>query len=324
MALLGARRRIGDMGKPAMCEHELSSIDREYLTPRAFQIRVSEERYVRGYDVGPTDAPPVIRLHGTPGSGLNGIVNYVATAPIFCRLIALDRQGYGGSTPAPGRKVKDIAELVGVVMDHLLIERAAVFGASGGGPHALATAALLPDRISRVASLAGIGPSFGPGFNYADNQVPLMQEEMLMARAGRDASRDYYRRVIARDDDPEIAAGLYCENDLRVGRFVTEVYGGIRKHIESRLGLNDQSYSVEEAYLDDFHSFTAPWEFDLASISVPVRIYHGLADIMVPPAHSRWLQSQIPNAELELFPKLGHSFEQLMPHVYAWLAQGGR
>ncbi|MER9770137.1 alpha/beta hydrolase [Mesorhizobium sp. M0189] len=248
-------------------------------------------------------------------------MNYVATGPIFCRLIAVDRQGYGGSTPAPGRKVRDIADIVEAVLDHRSVDVAAVYGASGGGPHSLATAALLPDRISRAASLAGIGPSFGPGFDYGHGQVPLMREEIVMARASLDASRDFYRRVLANEEEPDIEAGIYSDNDRRIKRFVNEILAPVRNKIERQLGLPEHRFSVEDAYVDDFHSFASPWGFELGSIAVPVRIFHGLSDIMVPPCHSQWLQTQIPNASLELFPNVGHNFEQLMPHIFAWLAQ---
>ncbi|MER9159327.1 alpha/beta hydrolase [Mesorhizobium sp. M0778] len=250
---------------------------------------------------------------------MDGIVNYVASGAVFCRFVTFDRQGYGGSTPMPGRKVSDIAAVVKAVLDRLAVEVAAVYGISGGGPHALATAALLPERILRVASLGGIGPSFGPGFDYAVGQVPLMREEILVARSGPDASREYYRRAVSQLNTPEIEKQVYSENDRRIGRFRSEVLAPVRQKIEQQLGLPDSRYSQEDAYVDDFQSFASPWGFELGSIGIPARFFHGLADMMVPPRHSEWLQSQIPNAGLELFPNVGHRLDQLMPHVFAWL-----
>ncbi|WP_352764324.1 alpha/beta hydrolase [Mesorhizobium sp. M0189] len=167
-------------------------------------------RTVRAYEVRPPDVPLVVGIHGTPSTGLRDIVNYVATGAVFCRLVTFDRQGYGGSTPQPGRKVSDIATIVDAVLDHLSVDAASVYGNSGGGPHALATAALLPERISRVACLAGIGPSFGPRFDYAEGQTPLMLEEILTARSGRDVSHAFFKRTVdLRLNDPQCDAAYF-------------------------------------------------------------------------------------------------------------------
>ncbi|MER9896065.1 alpha/beta hydrolase [Mesorhizobium sp. M0119] len=294
---------------------EKASAGDAYLTPRVFEVEISGGRTIRAYEVGPPDVPLVVGIHGTPNTGLGHIVNYVASGAIFCRLVTFDRQGYGGSTPQPGRKVSDIAPVVEAILTHLSVDIAAVFGSSGGGPHALAAAALLPNRISRVASLAGGGPNFGPGFDCADGQVPLMREEIVEARKGPDASRQFYRRVAASRHDPEIEKELYSLNDRRIRRLLAP----LSENLAQQLALPDSPYLEEDAYVDDYQSFVSPWGFELGSIQVPVRFFHGLADLMVPPRHSEWLQSQIPNASLELFPNVGHTFSQLMPHVFAWL-----
>src|SRR6266508_464462 len=121
---------------------------------------------------------------GRPTTGMSHVVKYVAIGAVFCRLVTFDRPGYGGSTPQPGRKVSDIAPVVEAVLDHLSVDVAAVYGHSGGGMLALATAALLPERVSRVAVLAGNGPNSGPGFAYTAGQVPIMADEILPARRG--------------------------------------------------------------------------------------------------------------------------------------------
>ncbi|TIW06045.1 MAG: alpha/beta hydrolase [Mesorhizobium sp.] len=295
-----------------------SAVDK-YLTPRAFTVRISEHESVRVYEVGPPDVPVVIGIHGTPSSGVNEVLKYVATGPVFCRLVTFDRQGYGCSTPRPGRKVRDIVPIIEAVLNRLSLDVAAVYGVSGGGPHALAAAALLPDRISRVASIGGIGPNFGPGFDYMDGQIPLARQEMLAARSDLDALRDFYRRYIVTMDMPDVGKQWFSENDLRVSRFMREVMASVKKKIEQQLSLHEADFSQENAYIDDFQSFASPWGFELGSIKIPSRFFHGLADLMVPRRHSEWLQSQIPNAGLELFPNFGHTLSQIMPHVFAWL-----
>ncbi|RUX51280.1 alpha/beta hydrolase [Mesorhizobium sp. M4A.F.Ca.ET.050.02.1.1] len=295
-----------------------SAVDK-YLTPRAFTVRMSEHESVRVYEVGPPDVPVVIGIHGTPSSGVNEVLKYVATGPVFCRLVTFDRQGYGCSTPKPGRKVRDIAPIIEAVLDRLSLNVAAVYGVSGGGPHALAAAALLPDRISRVASCGGIGPNFGQGFDYMDGQILLARQEMLAARSDPDALREFYRRYIVTMDMPDVEKEWFSQNDIHVSRFMREVMAPLKDRIEQHLNIKEPLFSQEDAYIDDFQSFASPWGFDLGSIGVSARFFHGLADIMVPPRHSEWLQSQIPNAGLELFPNLGHTLSQIMPHVFAWL-----
>ncbi|BCG97402.1 hypothetical protein MesoLj131a_62660 [Mesorhizobium sp. 131-2-1] len=190
-----------------------------------------------------------------------------------------------------------------------------MYGKSGGGPHAVAVAALLPTRISRVASLAGGGPNSGPGFDCTDGQAPLMREEILEARKGPEASREYYRRLIVKMGNPD-EQQLYSWNDRRIMRSPAP----LRENLVQQLGLSGSPYSEEDAYVDDVQSFVSPWGFEFGSIKVPVRFFHGLDDLMVPPCHSEWLQRQIPTAGLELFPNIGHNLSQLMPHVFAWLA----
>ncbi|ASP89440.1 alpha/beta hydrolase (plasmid) [Sinorhizobium meliloti] len=286
------------------------------LTPRVIYVNMSDGRTVRAYEVGPPDVPLVIGIHGTPSTGLSHIVNYVATAPIFCRLVAFDRPGYGGSTPSPGRKVSDVAPVVEAVLDHLAVDRAAVYGHSGGGMLALATAALLPKRILRVACSAGNGPnSSSDGFDYTKGQSRLMREEIIEARKGPQASREFYREVTARLRDPEIKRQLFSANDLRVERLLAPLVDQIAR----RLALADTTYSEEDAYVDDAQSWASPWGFDLGSITVPTRFFHGLEDMMVSRRHSEWMKSQVPNSGLELFPHYGHDLAQLVPHILAWL-----
>ncbi|MES0064104.1 alpha/beta hydrolase [Mesorhizobium sp. M0041] len=294
---------------------ESSSIEK-YLTPRVFDVQMPGGSTVRAYEVGPPDVPVVIGIHGTPSIGLGHIVNYVASGAIFCRLVTFDRPGYGGSTPQPGRKVRDIAPVVEAILDHLSVDIAAVFGHSGGGMLALATAALLPKRISRAAFLGGNGPNFGPGgFDYADGPSPLMREEIIEARKGPGGSREFYRRVAANWHNPEIEHQLYPENDLRIERLLAP----LKDKIAGQLALSASPYSEEDAYVDDTQAWVSPWGFELGSITVPTRLFWGLKDLFAARRHSEWLQTQIPNSSLELFPHVGHSFSQLMPHVLAWL-----
>lgn len=312
-----SRLEASAVSQSAEATEEQSAIE-QYLTPRVFEVPMSQGRTVRAFEVGPRDGPLVIGIHGTPSSGLAHIVNYVASGALFCRLVSFDRPGYGGSTPQPGRKVCDIVPIVEAILDHLSADVAAVYGHSAGGMLALATAALRPQRITRAACSGANGPNFGVGgFDHLDGQVPLVREEFIEARKGPEASHAFYRRIYPDLHSPEIQKQLLSENDLRIAR----LQAPLREKLTQQLALAESPYSEEDAYVDDLQSWVSPWGFELGSITVPTLIVHGLADLWVPRCHAEWMHTQIHNSSLELFPHFGHGLGQLMPHVLAWLVQ---
>ncbi len=122
-------------------------------------ITVKDGREIRIIEAGRSDGIPVIEHHGTPDSRLL-YDRWVEDAEICrIRLISYDRPGYGGSSPRPGRTVADAAEDVAAIAQALGLKRLLVWGASGGGPHALACAVLLPDLVVAAAALASVAPA---------------------------------------------------------------------------------------------------------------------------------------------------------------------
>ncbi|SJM30106.1 putative Alpha/beta hydrolase fold protein [Mesorhizobium delmotii] len=275
-------------------------------------------RTVRAYEVGPPDGPLVVAIHGAPSTGLSHVTNYVANGALFCRLVTFDRQGYGGSTPQPGRKVCDIVPIVEAILDHLSVDTAAVYGHSAGGMHALATAALLPKRISRLLCSGANAPDFVSGASeHLDKLSPLVRQEILEARKGPEGSRAFYRRWYPHFRDPEIEKQFLTENDRRVAR----LHAPFRDKIAQQLALPEPLYSEEDAYVDDMQSWLAPWGFDVDSVTVPTRIVYGLEDLWVTRRDVEWMHAQIPNSTLDLIPHFGHNLSQLIPHIFAWLVQ---
>lgn len=303
--------------QPESVDAQISAAAREidqFLKPEVRNITYGGG-VIRAFDIGPKDAPTVIGLHGTPSSGLSQIVPYIASGAIFCRLVTFDRPGYGGSTPQPGMKVRDTAPIIERIMDFLAVKQASVFGHSGGGPLALAAAALLGDRIVRAASLAGVGPSRGPGFDYVDGSSQPMRDEIVAARAGPLASRQFYEKMLNPQFRPLITEQIYALNDLRLR---TLQQAAVEK-LRTELGLAASEFPVEDAYVNDVQSWVSDWGFNFRDIKQPVRFFHGAADLMVTPRHSIWLSKQISGATVELFEHFGHNLSPLMPHVYAWL-----
>ena len=140
---------------------------------------------VRQY--GAVDGHPVVMHHGTPGSGVQSADVGRAAEAAGLRLVCYDRAGYGGSTAAPGRDVAAVAADIEAVADALGIARFATWGYSGGGPHVLATAALLGERVTRAAAWCSVAPADGEGLDFTAGMADANVEEFGLAQRGRDA-----------------------------------------------------------------------------------------------------------------------------------------
>jgi len=235
------------------------------------------------------------------------------------RLLSYDRPGYGGSDPAPGRAVADAAADIAAIAETLGIERFAVHGGSGGGPHALACAAQLPGRVVAAASLAGVAPWEAEGLDWLDGMGQDNLDEFGAVLAGEEKLRSYLveQRDAMLAGSPDAVAetlrSLLCPPDLAV--LTGEVASSLHAQVEA--GIAD---SIEGWVEDDF-VFLHPWGFELADIRVPVQVWHGVQDQFVPVAHGRWLAERIPGAETRIYEEDGHLTLQLarIGDVHAWL-----
>lgn len=278
-------------------------------------------RTLRVLEAGDPNGPTVVVHHGTPGSRVlwRGLVEDAEARGI--RLFSYDRPGYGGSDPDPARDVAAAARDVGAIADALDVERLAVEGGSGGGPHALACAALLSDRVVAVASLAGIAPYSAQRLDWLDGMGQDNLEEFEAAVKGREALEDYLlaeRHALLAGDAEAVALALHSllsPPDLAVlsGEVARFFYQQIRTGIVDRI----------EGWLDDDLAFVRPWGFDVAQIEAPVQVWHGVQDRFVPIAHGRWLADRIPRAEVQIYENEGHLTVQLehIGDVHGWLCE---
>ncbi len=156
-------------------------------------VTTPDGRTLRLYQAGAGDGPVVLVHHGTPMSGLLFDPHVRDAEERGIRLIGYDRPGYGGSTPAPGRSVADVADDVRAIADAVEVERLAVWGISGGGPHALACAALASDRVAAVASLASVAPIDAEGLDWFAGMGQTNLDEFDLARRGREVLEVYLR-----------------------------------------------------------------------------------------------------------------------------------
>lgn len=256
-------------------------------------LDLPDGRTLHVYDVGPTDAALTVYYHhGTPNTGAPPEPLFPTARRLGIRWLSHDRPGYGPSTPHPGRTFASVADDVARVADARGVQRFAVLGSSGGGPHALACAALLPDRVRGVAILAGIGPFDADGLDFFAGMASAGVAEMTAATRGAEELRRVLTEETTGDgSDAFTAADIAALNGewAWIGRIAGEAMRG---------GLTGM--------VDDNLSSVRPWGFDLSRVTAPVLLLHGVDDRMVPCAHGEWLADHLPTARLRLSPGDGH------------------
>jgi pimeloyl-ACP methyl ester carboxylesterase len=258
------------------------------------ELVLADGRVVHVYDSGPTTGAElaVFWMHGTPQNGLppQPLVDLGALGRT--RWLSHDRPGYAGSDPQPGRTVASVAADVAAIADAAGIDRFAVLGASGGGPHALACARLLGRRVTAAAVLAGVAPYDAPGLDWYAGMGEAGVAEFQAAVAGR---HELWAHLCAEQYDPT----MFAPTD------VTALEGG--RYAPWLLStLADALVHGGSGLIDDDLAFVAPWGFDVADITVPALFVHGTDDRFVPIAHSRWLAARCPGAERREAPGEGH------------------
>lgn len=243
------------------------------------------------YDTGADDGRlAVFWHHGTPNIGAPPEPLFPASERLGIRWISYDRPGYGGSTPRPGRDVASAATHVSAVADALGIDRFAVVGHSGGGSHALACAAVMPERVVGVVGVAGLAPFGAEGLDWFAGMSDSGAASLRAAAEGRaakerhEATAEYDPEMFTPEDHAALSGSWSWLLDV-VGPAVEAGPGGL---------------------IDDDLAYVAPWGCDLARITAPALLLHGGRDRIVPLSHGEWLARHCPPAELRPYPADGH------------------
>ncbi|WP_433656111.1 alpha/beta fold hydrolase [Nocardia sp. CA-128927] len=269
-------------------------------------IRLSDGRVVRAYDSEHEGhAGVLVWQHGSPQTGALLDPLLEATTARGIRLVSYGRPGYGGSTRLPGRNVASAAHDVEQVADAFGVERFAVMGASGGGPHALACAAELPDRVTGAVCLAGIAP-FTDEYDWFAGMVS--PGGLKAAIDGAEA-----RARFAETAEFDTASFISADWDALAGQW-------------SSLGADAQraGEAGSEGLVDDDVAFVDPWAIDLGAITAPVLLVQGGQDRVVPPSHADWLHRRLPKAQLWSRPADGHvSVLHACADAMDWLRANG-
>lgn len=253
------------------------------------EVRLDDGRTLIVHDTG-RDAARGLALvwhHGSPQTGAPPAPLVSAAAERGIRLVSYGRPGYGGSTPQPGRTVASAAADVGQIADALGLSQFAVMGASGGAPHALACAALLPDRVTGVVCLAGLAPRIDDFDWFAGMSAPGGLRAALEGREARAryAETDQFDTESFIPADWAALSGAWSSLGADAGRAIAAGPGGL---------------------IDDDVAFVGEWGFDVGSVAAPTLVVQGGADRIVPPSHADWLVRHCSSAELWLRPRDGH------------------
>jgi len=247
---------------------------------------------------------PLVVHHGTPGAGVPYEPFVQAAAQRGLRYVAYSRPGYADTPRREGRSVGDCAADVAALLDELGADRCYTAGWSGGGPHALACAALLGDRVIKAATVAGVAPWDAEGLDWKAGMGEENLEEFAAIEEGPDALRAFLEAARASltgvTADQVVAAlgDLIGEADRRAvpGPFAAWLAEGFR------IALANSS----DGWFDDDVAISRDWGFELGGIDVPVTIWQGGDDRMVPFAHGQWLVAHVPGATPALRPGDGH------------------
>lgn len=284
-------------------------------------ITTEDGRQLSVIEDGDPNGIPILFQHGTPGSKLLFQPWIDDALEKNIRLLSYNRPGFGGSTPCPGRKIADVAQNVTAIAKTLDIDRLLTWGISGGGPHALACAALLPDLVTAVASLACPTPYGIEDFDWIAGMGKGALDEINAALEGRAAleafteNETYSIKSATAEQLVAVFQNYISPPDAEV---LTKDYAQFT--LDSILtGIHES----REGWVDDNLAFISDWGFSLDQIKVPVLLMQGAQDHIVPLSHYEWLAVNIPGVDARLLPDDGHLSLKVncIPQVHTWLLE---
>jgi pimeloyl-ACP methyl ester carboxylesterase len=271
---------------------------------RVLSVPLPDGRTLEAVDEGDPNGTLLIFHHGSPGAAVAFEPFDRATSERGIHLVTLSRAGFGDSSRDEGRNVGSAAADAAALADHLGAERFVTLGWSGGGPHALACAALIPERVEAAATIAAVAPYDAEGLAWTDGMGESNRIEYPLA--ARDPNE------LLRWMQPQVEALAAVQPDEIVSALRSLISEVDEAEVTGVLGeLLATSFHRAFAkgvwgWYDDDLAFVRPWGFELASIRVPVSVWQGRQDLMVPFAHGEWLVAHVPTARARLRPEHGH------------------
>ena len=267
-------------------------------------MKAADGRELEVVTAGPEDGTPLFVLHGTPGAADLFEPSVAAAAERGLRLVAYSRPGYGASDRHEGRTVADCAADVASIADALGFDRFHTIGGSGGGPHSLACARLLPERVISAATIASGAPFDAEGLDWTAGMGKENIDEFAAAQAGEAELRAFL------EHEAESMAGA-------AGADIVKALGDLVSEVDARALTGEfgaylaaqMEHSLSSGiwgWFDDDVAFVSDWGFDLDGIEVPVSLWHGAQDRFVPIAHGEWLARHVSGARVTMRDGDGH------------------
>ena len=278
------------------------------------QFKLKDGRELEILDNGINSDQAIIFHHGTPGHATAWLSWLDEAAAAGVRALSYSRAGYGTSDRNPGRSVISINSDIAQVLDGKGINKFVAIGWSGGGPHALANT-FEPRNVGAI-SLAGVGAFGVDDLNFLEGMGPENHDEFGAALKGESVITQWM-------NDNAVAMKNVSGNDIR------EAFGGLIGEADKEVleGATADAMAVSirsglavsfDGWIDDDLVFIKHWGFDLEAITKPVILWQGDQDLMVPHAHSYWLEKHIPTAKLTFIPGHGHISlgEKYKPEIF--------
>lgn len=265
-------------------------------------LKLIDGRFLEYFDNGIASSTAIVFHHGTPGHAHAWASWLEQAAERGIRALSYSRAGYGISDRNEGRTVLTNNDDIRELLDSFGIQSFISIGWSGGGPHALATTQLTGNK--GAITLAGVGAYGVDDLDFLAGMGPENEEEFGEALKGEaqisawmDANAGAFKNVTG-EQVRESFGGLISDADKAVieGAFADEMATTMRKGLAVSF----------DGWIDDDIAFIQEWGFNLQAISTPVLIWQGDQDLMVPHAHSYWLEKHIPGAQLNFVPGHGH------------------
>jgi pimeloyl-ACP methyl ester carboxylesterase len=271
-------------------------------------MKLQDGRVLAYAEYGDLRGKPVFFFHGTPGARFFRPSDEI-TARLGVRLITTDRPGYGESAFQPGRRILDWPGDIAQLADALGIVKFAVCGHSGGGPHTLACAYALPERVSTAVTVSGAGPVDAPGategltpinwFGFKFGQyIPWPLGRALTSQMFHERCMDPAKAM-----DRETGHRQRADDELIARPEIREAC--LTSELEAfRPGI--------EGFAWDVRLITRPWGFPLEDIRVPVNLWHGTTDNVTTVAMARYMAGKIPGSRITICENEAHLL--LFPH----------
>jgi len=261
------------------------------------RVRLPDGRRVDVWQGGDPHGTPLVFFHGTPGGRLQAALGDGAASRAGVRLVAFSRPGYGGSTDGP-TTLTSVGTDAGSVADVLGIDAFAVLGVSGGGPYAVAAAAVLPERVRVVGVVAGVGP-------LLELDPSAAADPAVRAALAGDLDTAVALQDRAMTDDTRGSGSATVP--LPVGGFVSP------EILEPWTGSGRPGVPSYRGASRDVLAFTAGWDVDLGDVRAPVHLWYGDRDRTIGLEHGQWLHAHLPTSRLVVREGAGH-LATLMAH----------